>query len=68
MSEKKSLRVLVVFEFEGIEDPDSNEANFIVESLTYKCDRFSAEAGAHSARVVQTNVVQTNSGVFPEPT
>ena len=34
MNEKKSLRVLVVFEFEGIEDLDSNEANFLVESLT----------------------------------
>ena len=51
MNEKKSLRVLVVFEFEGIEDPDSNEADAIVESLTYKCDRFRAEAGAHSAWV-----------------
>ena len=51
MNEKKSLRVLVVFEFEGIEDPDSNEADFIVESLTYKCDRFRAEAGAHCAWV-----------------
>ena len=51
MNEKKSLRVLVVFEFEGIEDPDSNEANFIVESLTYECDRFCAKAGAHSAWV-----------------
>jgi hypothetical protein len=52
MNEKKSLRVLVVFEFEGIEDPDSNEAAFIVESLTYKCGRwFCAEAGAHSAWV-----------------
>lgn len=51
MNEKKALRVLVVFEFEGIEDPDSNEADFIVELLTYKCDRFRAEAGAHSAWV-----------------
>jgi|LakMenEpi03Aug12_release.lakeMendotaPanAssembly.Ray.scaffolds.fasta_scaffold184799_6 hypothetical protein len=51
MNEKKSLRVLVVFEFEGIEDPDSNEADAIVESLVHKCDRFCAESGAHSAWV-----------------
>ena len=51
MNEKKALRVLVVFEFEGIEDPDSNEADAIVESLVHKCDRFRAEAGAHSAWV-----------------
>lgn len=51
MNKKKSLRVLVVFEFEGIEDPDSNEADAIVESLVHKCDRFCAEAGAHSAWV-----------------
>lgn len=46
MNEKKALRVLVVFEFNGIEDPGSDEANAIVESLTDECNRFCAEAGA----------------------
>ena len=51
MNEKKVFRVLVVLEFDGIETPDCDEACTIVESLVHKCDRFRAEAGAHSAWV-----------------
>lgn len=50
MNEKKATRVLVVFEFDGVE-ADSKEVEFIIESLTRKCDRFCAEAGAHYAWV-----------------
>ena len=50
MNKKKALRVLVAFEFDGIE-AGSNEAEFIIDLLTRKCDRFCAEAGAHHAWV-----------------
>ena len=51
MNEKKSLRVLVVFEFDDIETPDCDEACAIVASLTDECDRLRAEFGADAVWV-----------------
>lgn len=51
MNEKKSLRVLVVFKFNAIDDPDSDEAHAIVETLIGECDRFRAESGADAVWV-----------------
>jgi hypothetical protein len=35
----KALQVVVVFEFAGIESPDSPEADQIVDELTYEVER-----------------------------
>lgn len=53
---KKALQVLVVFEFDGIEDPNSPEADSVVEFLTGDCERLSDEYGADCVWVEEASV------------
>lgn len=40
------LRVVVVFEFQGIDDPDSAMSDVITESITQDCEEMRGSYGA----------------------
>ena len=56
----KKLQVLVVFEFDGIDDPDSVEAEIAVDELTHevKCLTATEWDGAVTAWVQDAMVVE----------
>jgi len=41
----KKLQVLVVFEFDGIDDPDSVEAEIAIDDVTHEIKRLTATDG-----------------------
>ena len=47
----KNLTVVVVFKFAGIDDPDSEAADAIVDSLTQDTETWRTEVGAVAAYV-----------------
>lgn len=40
------MKVVVVFEFAGIDDADSPEADLVIESMGAECEAMRLEAGA----------------------
>lgn len=65
----KKLQVLVVFEFNGIDDPDSVEAEIAIEGLSEMLDPDNRtgyimleEAGASAAWIQNAMVVESNNG------
>lgn len=42
----KKMQVLVVFEFDGVDDLESDKANKVVQVLTEDCERLTDEYGA----------------------
>ena len=51
------LRVVVVFEFEGIDDPDSAMSDVITESITQDCEEMRGSYGATACWVDDVYVV-----------
>ncbi len=42
----KKMQVIVVFEFDGVDDLESDKANKVVQFLTEDCERLTDEYGA----------------------
>ena len=63
---KKALQVLVVFEFDGIEDPNSPEADSVVEFLTGDCERLTDEYGADCVWVEEASVPSIKAIAAPD--
>ena len=51
------LRVVVVFEFEGIKDPDGAMSDVITESITQDCEEMRGNYGATACWVDDVYVV-----------
>lgn len=54
----KTLRVVMVFEFGGISDPDSLAADRIVDALTDATEEYRIEHGANAVFVDEVEVVE----------
>jgi hypothetical protein len=55
--ETKMLRVLVAFDFEGIEDPDSDVAGRLIHDIQRDCETLRIAYGAESTWVDEAFVV-----------
>jgi len=55
----KALRVTVVFEFEGIDDADGQQADRIVQELTMDTEVWRTQYGAGAAWVDEVEVAET---------
>ena len=58
--ETKMLRVLVAFDFEGIEDPDSDVAGRLINEIQNDCETMRIAYGADSTWVDEAFVVTRN--------
>lgn len=56
-SESKLLRILVAFDFEGIEDPDSDVAGRLIDEIQKDCETLRIAYGADSTWVDEAFVV-----------
>jgi hypothetical protein len=56
---KKSLQVVVVFKFNGIDDIESDEANKIIQEITEGTDDWRIDSGADAVWLDEAFLVDT---------